>query len=73
MTPTAEQLELTKWHCAVLKAAGCIVRLDWTNDIWGKTAKIIVLRNGKTYRFCDPDWDVVNKQLTCLVNACAMS
>ena len=73
MTPTLEQLELTKWRCDVLRASGCLVRQDCVTDIWGKSAKIIILRNAKMYRFSDPDWDVVNKQLSCMVNICAMS
>ena len=71
--PTKAQMEVTKWRCAVLSAAGCLVQLSSKKDVFGKSPKICVFRDGKCYKFADPDWDVVNKQLGCLVNVCAMS
>ncbi len=71
MQPTSHQFELAQWHCAVLRAAGCIVTLDKIKYILGYAPRIIIFRRQKLYKFADPDWDVVNKQLACLVNICA--
>ncbi len=71
--PTADQFEITKWRCAILEAAGCDVIVGTRKDILGETAAIIIFKDGKRYKFSDPDWNIVNKQLGCLVNICAMS
>ena len=73
MNPTDRQLHDFQWHCAVMRATGAKVMVSTRKDIFGYSAAVLVMFNNKSYRFSDPDWNVITKQLATLVNSYAMN
>ena len=73
MHPTDEELKEFQWHCAVMRSTGAILNVKTKKDVFGFTASVVVLLEHKIYRFSDPSWTVITKQLATLVNTHAMS
>jgi hypothetical protein len=70
MIPTFEQLRDANNLCSLLRMSKACVELNFQYKIGtssDKYAKIKVLVNGKLYHFSDPNWDIVNKQLSTLL------
>ena len=61
--PTANQYETVKQQTLSFLILGCQVKFDIERCIYGTQPLIIIFHNAKQYRFCDPDWDIVSKQL----------
>ena len=70
---TDEELREFNWHCNVVRSTGAIITVNTRKDIFGFTVAVIVLRGNKLYRFSDPSWTVITKQLATLVNTHAMT
>ena len=73
MHPTDEELREFHWHCAVVRSTGAIVTAKTKKDIFGFAVNVIVLMGNKSYRFSDPDWNVITKQLATLVTTQVLS
>ena len=68
MIPSNSQFERAKMLCAILRGIGHDVSFKTKGSFEKQQATITVIVDSKLYRFSDPDWDVVNKQLKTLVN-----
>jgi len=64
--PTATQYEIVKQQCKSFEPLGCIVKFEMQPLLQKAAPKILIVNDVKSYRFCDPDWDVVSKQLNTL-------
>ena len=64
--PTAIQYEIVKQQCLSFDAAGypTIFRMQPMSKNAAPAIKIESYF--KQWHFCDPDWDIVSKQLACL-------
>lgn len=68
MRPTDKQLELFHQRCDEMRGIGAGITSFIKNDIFGSSAVVTILFKCKFYHFSDPDWDVIIKQLSSLVN-----
>ena len=60
-----DQHELARQQCNAFEERGCIV--DFAIRSTGREPEpmiMIITLDNKSYHFCDPDWEVVNRQLT---------
>ena len=58
--PTALQYEIVKQQCNSFESIGCIAKFK----IYDAAPAITIYALGKSYKFCDPDWNVVSMQLS---------
>lgn len=61
--PTSTQYEVVKQQCLAFSAIGYPTRFEMQPHAKDAAPKILVDGLRKSWRFCDPDWDVVSKQL----------
>lgn len=61
--PTATQYEIVKQQCKSFQALGMSVSFDMQPRAQDAAPKILIDNFIKQWRFCDPDWDVVSRQL----------
>lgn len=66
--PTQAQYQTVKQQCNAFEALGSFVSLDVVSDklYFGEPRVLIALPSNKTYRFCEPNWNVVISQLATL-------
>ena len=64
--PTRKLYECVKQKAYSFMFIGCVVTFNVENMRYGSSPLITILFENKIYKFCDPDWDVVNKQLDTL-------
>jgi hypothetical protein len=65
--PTSIQYEIVKQQVNSFSIfPNVITRFDISDRTNGYSPKIFILYKNKSYRFSDPDWDIVSKQLTAL-------
>jgi hypothetical protein len=73
MLPTDYQFERAKFLCRCLAESGHAVSFKTMGNFSEQLPMITVIANRKVYKFADPNWDTVNKQLQQMVNAFAIS
>jgi hypothetical protein len=62
--PTSLEYEIVKQQCNSFKDRGWIVKFDMGMEAEGAIPKIKIWKSAnKSWRFCDPDWSVVSRQL----------
>lgn len=61
--PTATQYEIVKQQCMSFEAIGYSTIFKMQSMARQAAPKIVIEGYLKQWRFCDPDWDVVSKQL----------
>jgi hypothetical protein len=61
-------IEHTRWLCSVLNGTGSPATMHSIHIGNKRHTAVQVIRNGKLYKFSDPDLNVINKQLVVMVN-----
>jgi hypothetical protein len=64
--PTSTQYEIVKSQVESFKPLGWFGGLEIQSMSNEAAPKILLYNTKKSYRFCDPDWDIVSKQLSTL-------
>jgi len=64
--PMANQYETVKQQCNAFRERGYHVLFDMQDMAHDAAPKVLIVSHIKTWRFCDPDWDVVTRQLATL-------
>ncbi len=64
--PRAILYETVKQQTFGFLFVGCAIKFDIESMEYGASALISIIYENKIYKFSDPDWDVVSKQLTSL-------
>lgn len=62
--PTISQYRTVEQQCKSLEIFGYKFNMDIELTTLGAIPKIILWNRCKSYRFSDPDWDVVIKQIS---------
>lgn len=64
--PTSQQYEIVKQQVKSFESIGCHARLEIQSMAFGGAPKILITNwmGVKTYRFSEPDWNVVSMQLS---------
>ncbi len=62
--PSQLQFEIVKQQCNSFQNLGYYVFFDMQPAAQGAAPKIEIKSATTSWRFCDPDWDVVSQQLT---------
>ena len=65
--PSNHEYETVKQQCNSIEALGAFYWLNIANDrVYFGEPRILIVLGNKTYRFCDPDWNIVISQLSTL-------
>ena len=60
--PTLNQYETIKQQVLSFTPLGCLVKFEMEHD-YHPAPRVLIIHENKSYRFCDPDWDIVSRQL----------
>ena len=61
--PTATQYEIVKQQCKAFENAGYPTKFQMQPLAQNAAPKIVIEGYFKQWHFCDPDWEVVSRQL----------
>lgn len=67
MTPTQKQIDSIDMLCRSFLKKGFAVYFGIAPQQYGSYPFVRIKKNKKEWNFCDPNWDVVRKQLEMLV------
>ena len=61
--PTSIHYETAEQQTKSFEELGCTVIFSMQSSLKDAAPAIIINRRGKVWKFCDPDWDVVIRQM----------
>ncbi len=62
--PTSQQYEIVKQQCNAFESIGFPSVFSMQDRTQEAAPQIVIDGLNKSWRFCDPDWNVVSKQLS---------
>lgn len=62
--PSPTQYDTVKQQCNSFKEKGYLVSFEMQGVIHDAAPKVLLIKDDRSWRFCDPDWDVVIRQLS---------
>lgn len=64
--PTHIQYQIVKQQTLAFNELGCVTRFDMQSYECSAAPLVVIAHPKKSWRFSDPDWDVVSRQLATL-------